>query len=323
MKKVLIVLLVLVLAFLGAEVYFEFFYEQPCLLSQEQCEAQICGTWEDPLGDYPNYVFNPDGTGMLGDIPVTWTVDRREDNIYQDIHKVWILVECRDSLTDNVYKVSADYYAAGEYTEMDPYYIMDKSENKILYDERDLFPAVDRDRNGLRFKAGTYDAVQLTPDNWSTYFEIVRKPYFSQSSINPNAPTTWSFDSYMALRPEYISRTISISNSDYGLPFLIEFTPAQYRATANYSDKTVALGEKLGEADSSVLFQFPLHASAIYKKPYLIGGTHLKEEDFVYGLPLCRIELPHSVYNDSAEGEAYMIDSYTLHDCRGMLLILK
>jgi len=323
MKKVLIGILVLVLAYFGAEIYFEFFHEYPCLLSQEQAEAQICGTWEDPLGDYPNYVFNPDGTGMLGDIPVTWTVDRREDNISQDIHKVWILVECRDSVSDNVYKVSADYYAAGEYTEMDPYYIMDKSENKILSDERDQFPEVDRDRNGLRFKAGTYDAIQLTPDNWSIYFEIVQKPYFSLPSANSDRPVTWSYDSYMVLKPEFIPRTLNISNKDYPLPFLIEYTAAEYRATANYSEKIVTLGEKLNVDDSTVLFQFPRDASAIYKKPYLIGDIFLKNEDFVYGLPLCKIELPHYAYNDTEEGTAYIVDSYTVHDCRGMMLLLK
>lgn len=323
MKKVLIGILVLVLAYFGAEIYFEFFHEYPCLLSQEQAEAQICGTWEDPRGEYPTYVFNPDGTGMLGDLPVTWAVTRREDDIYKDIHKVWILVECRTAGSDNVYVVSSHYYAAGAYTEMNPYYIKDKTGQHFLSDERDQFPEVDRDRKGLRFKAGTYDAIQLTRDNWSTYFEIVQKPYFSLPSANRDLPVTWSYDSYMVLKPEYISRSLNIDNKDYPLPFLIEYTAAEHRATANYSEKTVTLGEKLNVDDSTFLFEFPRDASVSYKNPYLISGIFLKDEDFVYGLPLCRIELPHYAYNDTAEGTAYIVDIYTVHDCRGMMLLLK
>lgn len=321
MKKVLIGILVLVLAFFGAEIYFEFFYVYPCILSEAQCEALALGVWEDPLGDYASYQFNADGTGMLGDIPVRWEVDKRSDGSDVDAYDAQFRLHCTSMGQEGYYSVYFYYYADTDHARAHSYNIYNDKGTVSLGSEKDLYPDVQRESWIERFKAGTYELVELDRTNWETYFQIIQKPYFSVSYLDPTDVQSWSYDNYVTLKPEYIPRTLSMGNKDYTYDCLYEYTTTPYTATANYGKNSVTLVEPQTNVEGHYdIFQMGISGDNYYD--ILFGGIHLDEEDYVYGVELTKIPVPTS-YNDEEYGTVHVIETYTLHDCRGRILILK
>ena len=162
MKKFLIfagIILFLVVGYIGLEIWVDLFYEPPCILSKAQCEALVLGVWEDPLGDYANYEFRADGTGMLGDIPIRWEVkdwsDAGDHNDYDASFRVY----GTSMGQEGHYSIRFYYYAETNHARAHSYGIYNDKNTVSLGDEKvtDFAAVVTADmigEDGLMLKKG-------------------------------------------------------------------------------------------------------------------------------------------------------------------------
>lgn len=302
---------------------YDFHSGNALLLTQEQGEQLVLGTWEDPLGDYANYEFRADGTGMLGDVPVRWEVSERMDSGDDLEHDVQFWVHCTSMGQEGVYSICFDYYAETGHAVANTYGIYNEKGTVSLGYEEDLYPDVERLSAIYRYQAGSYELITLDTSNWETYFQIVQKPYFATAYSDPSKVTNWAYKNCVTLKPEYIPRTLSLSNRDYQYGCIYEYMTTPYTAAADYTARTITLNEMRNDIQP-VTDVFFLPNEDTIMVPNLSGGIFLHEEDYIYGIELTEIPLSSTnVYQDEPEGTVHVITDYILHDCRGQILLLK
>lgn len=170
-----------------------FFNGQKPFVGKEEQKEMVVGEWIDPKGVGDPYVFREDGTGHMLGQDFTWEISR-----------VLNAVGGKEYPT-----ILVDYYFAGSkeaagYLSFDYYEKWDLTLCACADSEvPEVFPL-----SWYRCKKDSVEIVELTTENWDTYFEIAGTPEWSESY---SGKTNWDrFANYLYLKPEYADKYLDM-----------------------------------------------------------------------------------------------------------------
>ena len=317
MKKFLKILLIIVAVLAAALLAIRLLLPEPeYFLTEEECAQRVVGTWEDPLGDYAPHVFNEDGTGLLGDIPVTWEIADRH-NAGGGVDHDFFYVHCTGGDGEKVYSITFEYYADIDYLRARPYYIYNKKLTESYGAEHELYEGLERDSLSLcRYKTGSWEIVNLDQTNWEEYFFIGHR----DASFEAMGEWNWRYLNFVTLKPEYTARAMSLGNGDYTLGCTYSYLAMPYATRVDAEAKTVVLGERDDSAkEVSDLYVFPNehnYAACLPGEIYIDDMDFGAELDYIF------------VYGDYGSGKGeneyeYIIERSRLLDAEGTLLLAK
>lgn len=317
MKKFLKILLIIVAVLAVAILVIHALAPEPeYFLTEEECAQRVVGTWEDPEGDYLPLVFNEDGTGLLGELPVTWEIGKR-NNAGGGIDNDLFWVECHVDGSDSVFSVTFDYYAHIDFCVAAPYNIYSKDKTKSLGSEKSLYEHVNRPDRVYRYKVGSWEIVTLDESNWNDYFFIGHRD--ASFEVLGRGQWYYGYNNYVTLKPEYAARIMSLGNSRYRFACSYDYTATPYFATVDEENHAVVLGERNPSVEAvSSQFRFPNEYT--YGKECLPYNSVIGVMEF--GAELGRIYVPGE-YGTEEEGYVYIIEDYELQSASGTLLLAK
>jgi len=311
-RRVLLIFLLTILALIALFVLFlvgyRLFGPKPThFLTEEECAERVVGTWEEPFGVYSNLVFNADGTGDLGGVPVTWEVGERY-NAFPGDDYCWFVVNCHTEGSDDLYIINFYYEEKIDYTYTTTYTVWDEKHTEIRLEEKDLYNDSGLDTVGKalrRYRTETVEVVALDETNWNDYFTI--EP--ADDWIEYPGHLEWRFSNYVALKEEYRDRLLTEGNNDFIFSCCYDVSTTPYYLVVDEKNRSVTLGEQYTGTEGKQ------HSFAIEEEPF----STLNHVDGL-GYTLGPVGVPDENI-PSGENVRHIITDYTVKYAEGVLLL--
>ena len=259
----------------------------------------VLGKWE-ALGKYPaadnDLVLSEDGTGYYGDNAFTWVVDWADEDV--------INIKCWDG------NGVLTYYLHFTRPEGSSSFSCSLSlvENYVDEGSWTMVPE-DEAQQGLRYKADTLEFVEITAENFETYFEIrMADAWESQDSGRARFGGCWY---YVLLRPDYVERLV---DTERVIKLKYKGNLVYFCCDLDPEARQCTLGEPFPEIETESVSKM---ASFDMNNSY---GFVLPEEyclELLTGSNGVRFKETGDVYYTA------VLENFTILECSGQLILYK
>ncbi len=128
-----------------------------------------------------------------------------------------------------------------------------------------------------------YDAIEITPENWDDYFEIVNDGFFGENAFGE--VESFNYYQYLALKEEYVDK---LSYSLSKLVMELDFTYGQQGCQVDLANKKYTLTDSYVvddyDHDSSVYtFNYANNNDETYYRTQLMSAYYNKEGGYLSG----------------------------------------
>ena len=139
-----------------------------------------------------------------------------------------------------------------------------------------------------------YEAIEITPENWDTYFEIVDEGKFSENAFGE--VESFNYYQYLSLKEEYVDK---FSNSLSKLVMELDFTYGKKGCEVDLQNKKYNLLDSYEvdtyDRDSSIYqFSYSNYEDEVYYRTTLMSSYFNKEgsylSDFKTGMEVIRVQ---------------------------------